>query len=199
MVDGLKQRRAECDKRYSTQPFSNFCNISREYPCFLNYVTNPLDIVGNRPCIQLTQIGDHVPDCYEAQDEKNTLADENGGMIRFSIRCGQYHIKYSVVCETDACNDSKLCWYKRNTGACSGLQDMVCLNGRCAKNARCNGIYECPEGEDEYWCYTRSISGIGYQDGKIWLRTFQSKLITWPIFPDTSETYSYIENTTNKQ
>lgn len=199
MIDGLNQSIALCRIRYSTQPFLDRCDVSREYPCFLNNVANPLDIVTNPPCIQLTQIGDNNPDCYEAQDEKNTLPDENGAMIGFTIRCGQYYIQYPIVCEMDICENSKLCWYKRKNGTCSEPQDVVCLNGSCAKDARCNGVYDCSFGEDEYWCYTRSTNGLIYRADKIRLNITQSQLINWSIFPPLSEIYSSLENTANTQ
>ncbi|CAF4867479.1 unnamed protein product, partial [Rotaria sp. Silwood2] len=36
--------------------------------------------------------------------------------------------------------------------SCSGLNDHLCFNDTCILNGRCNGIVECPNGEDEYWC-----------------------------------------------
>ncbi|CAF1592443.1 unnamed protein product [Rotaria sp. Silwood1] len=63
----------KCRKRYSKLPFSNICNTSFEFGCYRSGVLNPLDIEANRPCINLTQIGDGVEDCYNAYDEKNTF------------------------------------------------------------------------------------------------------------------------------
>ncbi|CAF1123291.1 unnamed protein product, partial [Adineta steineri] len=57
---------------YSKQPFSDFCNISSEYPCLLANVTNPLDIKRNRPCIDMTLIGDGIYHCHGGLDERNT-------------------------------------------------------------------------------------------------------------------------------
>ncbi|CAF1021023.1 unnamed protein product [Rotaria sp. Silwood1] len=63
----------KCRERYSKSPFSKICNTSFEFGCYLSRVSNPLDIQLNRPCINLTQIGDGLEDCYNAYDEKNTL------------------------------------------------------------------------------------------------------------------------------
>ncbi|CAF3701968.1 unnamed protein product [Rotaria sp. Silwood1] len=59
-----------CRKQYSKSPFSNICNTSFEFGCYLSRVSNPLNIQLNHPCINLTQIGDDVEDCYNAYDEK---------------------------------------------------------------------------------------------------------------------------------
>ena len=42
----------------------------------------------------------------------------------------------------------------RNSSYCSENRDVICLNGTCEENARCDGIYQCPYGEDEHWCLT---------------------------------------------
>ncbi|CAF1508343.1 unnamed protein product, partial [Didymodactylos carnosus] len=54
----LNKQLERCHERYPALPFSNICNTSFEFGCFLAGVSNPLDIKSNRPCINLTQIGD---------------------------------------------------------------------------------------------------------------------------------------------
>jgi hypothetical protein len=66
-----------------TEPiYSSVCNTSFEFGCYRSRVSKPLDIESNRPCINLTQIGDNVEDCYNAYDEKNTFTTNSdvGGM-----------------------------------------------------------------------------------------------------------------------
>ncbi|CAM2720219.1 unnamed protein product [Rotaria socialis] len=84
----------KCRIRYSNAPFSKYCNVSFEFGCYLSGVLNPLNITLNRPCINLTQIGDGVEDCHNAYDEKNTFTSNAGlgGMWGFNFRCGTDHI-----------------------------------------------------------------------------------------------------------
>ncbi|CAF5220802.1 unnamed protein product, partial [Rotaria magnacalcarata] len=78
----------KCRIRYSNAPFSKYCNVSFEFGCYLYGVLNPLNITLNRPCINLTQIGDGVEDCHNAYDEKNTFSSNAGlgGMWGFNFR-----------------------------------------------------------------------------------------------------------------
>ena len=64
------------------------------------------------------------------------------------------------------CHTSLLCSYKsKNSSWCSGDQDVVCLNGSCAENARCDGRYQCSYGEDEHWCLMSksSVDRVAYR------------------------------------
>jgi Low-density lipoprotein receptor domain class A/EGF-like domain len=154
---GLEFRLEQCRKRYSNSPFSNICNVSFEFGCYRSDVSNPLDIGLNRPCINLTQIGDGIQHCYNAYDEKNTLKSNSGirGMWGFQFRCGTEFQQYPYACSTKATNCSQiLCPNRRQpNGLCSGERDVFCLEeNRCIRNARCNGKRECLHGDDEYWC-----------------------------------------------
>ncbi|CAF3940130.1 unnamed protein product [Rotaria sordida] len=70
----INHRRQQCREYYLRAPFSTICNISFEFGCYRANVTDPLNIEINRPCINLTQIGDNKEDCYNAYDEKNTFS-----------------------------------------------------------------------------------------------------------------------------
>ncbi|CAF5180663.1 unnamed protein product, partial [Rotaria magnacalcarata] len=86
----------KCRKRYSTTTFSKICNMSLEFGCYLSGVSNPLDIQLNRPCINLTQIGDGVENCYNAYDEKNIFISNlrGGRMWGFHFRCNNEDMTY---------------------------------------------------------------------------------------------------------
>jgi hypothetical protein len=57
----LTEQKSECLKKNSERPFMQFCDIKTEYPCLLANVDNALNFRLNRPCINLTQLGDgHV-------------------------------------------------------------------------------------------------------------------------------------------
>ncbi|CAF2931887.1 unnamed protein product, partial [Rotaria sp. Silwood2] len=71
-IRNLSQIIYSCVTRYKTQPFSDICNVSLEFPCLLANATNPTDVGRNRPCISLKLIGDGVDHCYGGLDERNT-------------------------------------------------------------------------------------------------------------------------------
>ena len=147
---------AICYGRYIIQPFSDICDTTFEFPCLLNNVDNPLDIEKYRPCINLTQIGDGIVNCHNAYDERNTVVDkEIPEMIGMKLLCENRWFRHEMSCQNllGACEDDPLCFYvSKNKSWCSGPSDVVCLNGSCATNARCNQNFECSHGEDEYWC-----------------------------------------------
>ena len=161
-LSNLSPQLDRCRQRYSQSPFSTICNVPSELGCYRSRVANSLDISLNRPCINLTQIGDGVEDCYNAYDEKNTFTAKSsvGGMWGFHLKCGNYHKTYTSACDTNLGNNCTniLCSSYRDThGSCSGVNDFICLeDNRCNKNARCNGMFDCSYGEDEYLCPTGS-------------------------------------------
>lgn len=152
--------------RYANQPFSKLCNTSFEFGCYRARVPNPLDLTLNRPCINLTQIGDGVEDCYNAYDEKNTFGVNVNPpeMWGFHLRCNNQSLRYAFACftETNGCTEI-LCPNHRNR-TCSGLSDVLCLETNvCAKSARCNHKHDCWHGDDEFWCRNAVIDRITYR------------------------------------
>jgi hypothetical protein len=194
-ISGLDQRKQECTRRYtkSKMAFSDLCNVTIEYPCYLASAVSPLDIHTFRPCINLTQIGDGIIDCYAGVDEKNTLENCEGTMLGLTLRCGNYCDRYNLACNSDSkCSNSLLCAYKSKNKTCSGAEDVICLNGTCVEGARCDGFKQCLHGEDEYWCSLHSdgLSRTYYRHEKIGLdmRTFSFRL---SFYPPASPTESY--------
>jgi hypothetical protein len=194
-LQDFENRTQECNERYAEQPLSGQCNVNTEFPCFLANVTNPLDIEKNRPCINLTQIGDRKANCYGGLDEKNTFEDCSGAMLGFTLRCGDERcLAYASACkeELQRCDDQVLCHYKSKNESCSGVNDVLCLNGSCRKNARCNGTFECPFGEDEYWCPLGNQAAntkFKYRNNKRTSAKFSQDLL-WSIYPMPSTSKS---------
>ncbi|CAF4167986.1 unnamed protein product, partial [Adineta steineri] len=150
----LNDRKKLCKANYAALPFRDFCNFSREYPCYRSTVSHPLDVNKSRPCINHVQIGDGIEDCYGGIDEKNTFKDCDGNMLGYTLKCGNKCAGSLQKCDKDTvCSTSVLCSYKsKNSSWCAGSQDVVCLDGTCVENARCDGMYHCQNGEDEHWC-----------------------------------------------
>lgn len=170
------------------QSLGNKCNVTEEFPCFLADVTNPLDIDINRPCTNLTQIGDGIKHCYGGLDEKNTLESCDGSMLGFSYRCSnQQCLNYDSLCDqksSSSCKDDILCHHKRHNGSCSGKMDVTCLDNSCEENARCNSDHDCDYGEDEYWCPL--LEAIGNEKYKYRNQKENQKIyhkLLWPKFP----------------
>ena len=171
LLSNLTSQLEKCRKRYSKSPFANICNTSFEFGCYSSRVSNPLDIQVNRPCINLTQIGDGVEDCYNAYDEKNTFTSNSvtGGMWGFHFRCGNDHISYPTACEQRSDCTQILCSnYRDKNESCSDPKDFICLeDNHCKKNARCDGRFDCLNGEDEYWCPSGSlVNQLKYRNDK---------------------------------
>jgi hypothetical protein len=171
-LSNLSSQLEKCRERYSKAPFSNICNTSVEFGCYRFGVENPLDIQLNRPCINLTQIGDGLEDCYNAYDEKNTFTVNSkfGDMWGFFLGCENNYTIYP-----DACNKRNNCTqilcskYRDKNGSCFEKKDFICLeNDRCEKNAWCDGKLDCSNGEDEYWCPPGTLNNqIKYRTDKL--------------------------------
>ena len=205
MLVELKNRSAICYDRYIMQPFSDICNIKFEFPCLLNNVDNPLNIEKYRPCINLTQIGDGIKDCHNAYDERNTFVDEEKQqMIGMKLSCRNLWFHHEMSCQTilGECENDPLCFYvSRNKSWCSGPSDVVCFNGSCALNARCNKKFECSHGEDEYWClldyhqnYYRAMKKSLKPQRSLYLRQFPSSIFTSSRTITLSESITPMQN-----
>ncbi|CAF1530044.1 unnamed protein product [Adineta ricciae] len=200
-LENLDQRKQICEQNHAKLPFSHFCNFDYQYPCYRASVPDPLNIYTYRPCINLTQIGDGVEDCYGGIDEKNTLEDCHGFMLGYSLRCGNRCSLAVEACEehTD-CATSLLCSYQsRNQSWCSKHKDVVCLDGTCADNSRCDGKYQCRYGEDEHWCssYASFDEKIIYRLSKYQYRHQHSFLINLLPFPTKSIHHVHVTKNTS--
>ncbi|CAF3593783.1 unnamed protein product [Rotaria sp. Silwood1] len=190
----LENRTEECRKRYSQLPFSKICNVSFEFGCYLSRVSNPLDIVTNHPCINLTQIGDGVEDCYNAYDEKNT-AEISSAMLGFVLRCENKFILHRYACLEGFIHNCThvLCSRHRDQNrTCSDNSDFICLgNNKCMKNIRCDGKPDCPHGEDEYWCdFSMGLSQVSYRSDKLISKNVYEYNFNVASFPFEDESQS---------
>lgn len=188
--------------RFDNTPLSNICNISSEYPCFRIGIDDPFNLTHNRPCINLTQIGDGKIDCLLGLDERNRLKCAHKGMLGFNFEfndteCGEYfrlcthwypwelgkNLAYDTVCfyRKQQMNEDS------SDDTCHGSNDVTCLNNVCLRGAKCNGKVECPHGEDEYRCIAPGKSQLSYrwQKNSGLLRTLRIK--TYPLLIPLSE------------
>ena len=167
----LTAMKEKCAKANAISSFSKECDMTREYPCLLANVTNALDFTINRPCINLTQIGDGYVDCYGGLDERNLLSCSSHRAQGFSFQCvndkSSQCILNGFLCTTRCSStdeDALLCFHLLNNSySCqqsddpdhATVKDVRCFNGTCIPNAKCNGKIECEEfAEDEYYCNT---------------------------------------------
>jgi hypothetical protein len=118
----INQYKLQALKNYYSDPanikervlFSTICNLTNEYGCILVTVNDPLNFTLNRPCINLTQIGDGNIDCYGGLDERNLLTCGNNTLQQrgFDFHCSEEEcIPYHRHCEQRCSNyaDSLLC------------------------------------------------------------------------------------------
>lgn len=198
----------QCYQRYRSDniPFSKICNISYEYPCFRTGVIDPFNLTLNRPCINITQIGDGITDCLSGLDERNRLQCPSMGMLGFHFQLNnQLCATYRKLCvdypwTPDANIDyTSVCFYRRKyfrngtESDCYSDKDVMCLNDTCIKGARCNGIMECSHGEDEFRCIPSDKSPFTYRLEKQTVRSSNlSKLLTYPLPTTKSSTRKLI-------
>jgi hypothetical protein len=214
IISNLTEMKEKCAKKNSIRSFSNQCDVTREYPCLLANVKNALDFETNRPCINLTQIGDGYVDCYGGLDERNLLNCSSYSAQGFSFQCAN-HLSFQCILNGYLCDrrcldpdeDKLLCFHLLNSShSCrpsddATVKDVLCLNGTCIPNAKCNGIIECEEfGEDEYYCNTgpsRSTSFIMYRYDAH--RTPFKYNITLPLYPYDNATVTINSTNVTKQ
>ena len=122
------------------ESFPTICNRSKEYGCLLADVDEPLNFVINRPCINLTQIGDGIIDCYGGLDERNllTCGKNDNDQRGFDFHCSDEEcIPYHRLCKDRCSNnaDHLLC-----------VQLKTYLNSSCRYNTHidiCASIEQC--------------------------------------------------------
>ncbi|CAF0981912.1 unnamed protein product [Didymodactylos carnosus] len=193
----LQQLKVMCAEHYNNdnQPFSNHCDLLKEYPCLLlltDVIKDPFDFSQSRPCIEIEQIGDGIIQCYGGLDERN-LVNKCGDIreqIGFdflcekSLSCIATHLLCRKRCPDN--EDQHLCFYKAyNTEIkCHGANDVLCLNGECIENARCDNYIDCPNGEDEYWCSSNDwLDMLHYRGNKRYVEYRKEKKLDLTYFP----------------
>lgn len=189
-LTGLRDKIEKCQKQYFQAPFSKFCNTSYEFGCYQSGVFDPLNIWLNRPCINLTQIGDGIENCYNAYDEKNTfqITPFSLDMWGFNFNCANFTARQPYVCQLPLRNNCTrvLCSNLRTDNMhCSQNADVVCLHDNAyKKSARCDGKPDCFHGEDEYWCASGSfINQIIYRSDKGFIDLDSIRSLFLPAFP----------------
>ncbi|CAF4569348.1 unnamed protein product, partial [Rotaria sp. Silwood2] len=190
----------------TSQPFSNRCNIELEYPCLSAKADEPWNFDKYPPCINISRVGDGISDCYDSDDERNTLQCQgNQWMMGFHFQCKKSHtcINYDSLCNNqERCEhgeDDILCRYKLRLSniSCSGSQEYLCLNNTCLSNVRCNGIVECPDGEDEYWCSSDSSAQVVYRNKKL-AKHLKPEMTTQVFYPREKTSIEIFKITENK-
>jgi len=71
------------------------------------------------------------------------------------FHCENYHKKYTDACAlyTINCTQILCSRYRDKDQSCSDINDFICFDDdSCKKSARCNGEFDCLNGEDECWC-----------------------------------------------
>ncbi|CAF3181267.1 unnamed protein product [Rotaria sp. Silwood2] len=94
--------------------FDTFCNYTEEYGCILANVNDPLNFAINRQCINLTQIGDGVINCYGGLDERNILTCGNNLYEQhgFNFHCNdQECMLYHLLCQQRCANNADSLFY----------------------------------------------------------------------------------------
>ncbi|CAF3004596.1 unnamed protein product [Rotaria sp. Silwood2] len=162
-----------------------------EYPCLVAKVNEPWNFDTYPPCINLSRIGDGISDCLYSDDERNIMSCQgNDWMMGFNLRCekSQKCINYDLLCKNlERCpqgEDDILCRYKLRPSnmSCFESKDFLCLNNTCLSNARCNGIVECDDGEDEYWCSSDLSYPAVYRNQKL-MKHNKPQMITHAFYP----------------
>lgn len=198
-LKNLTELKQQCYEQYPKKnvPFSNICNLSFEYPCFRIGIEDVFNVTLNRPCINLTQIGDGTTDCLTGLDERNRLRCSGYGMLGFHVQfnssiCVPYartcfdrypwkpgeNLAYDTTCFYQIFN------FTNNTNSsCSSRKDVMCLNNSCIKDARCNGKIECSYGEDEYRCVPQNQSPVKYRS----LKKVQFTAPRLSVFPSSMQ------------
>ncbi|CAF3346096.1 unnamed protein product [Rotaria sp. Silwood2] len=203
-IINLDKLKLECLQEHYIRPFSNICTIF-EYPCILANVRDPFNFTENRPCINVSKIGDGKSDCYGGLDERNVRSCSVQRMLGFEFECqaekpediaDSHCIPYGDQCSLRCLNgeDKTLCFYLKNNSRirCDGsmvmeiesYKDVHCLDGKCIPNARCNGISECFYGEDEYYCSKESAIFTKYRGFKHRYMNNILQTVNLPSYPE---------------
>lgn len=173
----LEKQKGKCLDKYSQQPFRTICNHNFEYPCLLANVSDPLDFVLNRPCINLTKLGDGYIDCYGGLDERNILNCSSRSQLGFNLKCENSDECIPALrrCSSNYhCPNNEnrfLCFHSLNNTQINNFSlidllvnntyfSVYCMDGSFVSDGRCNKKIECKFGEDELYCGLELMSTL---------------------------------------
>ena len=150
-------------------------------------------------CIRRSQIGDGKINCAGAVDERNTLKHcSQSSMLGHHFLCPSTNtcIPYYYHCQPDhrcpnRADDHSWCFRLDQSSPCQDVNDFLCFNGSCAKGGRCNLVFNCQLGEDEYMCDYRSTASsriIHYRVEKQHQMKMKKKSLRLSQFPSDTET-----------
>ncbi|CAF4893902.1 unnamed protein product [Rotaria sp. Silwood1] len=103
----LTEQKSRCLKKNSERSFMRFCDIKTEYACLLANVDDALNFRLNRPCINLTQLGDGHVDCYGGLDERNILNCSSYEQLGFGFKC---NINDKCISRRQQCTTDDRCF-----------------------------------------------------------------------------------------
>ena len=142
------------------------CNETHPFPC-LFLLSSSSD--QQYQCLKLNQLNDEIVDCAGGIDEQKTLLNcDQSSILGHHFKCFSTNtcISYLTHCSPSRCpngkDDQHWCFRQQRSQNCTGTNDFICFDGQCKKRARCNRIFECLFGEDEYMCDYSSVSKITF-------------------------------------
>ena len=169
---------------------SRTCNQTGSFVCLSPRTSHQQFI-----CINRSQLGDSHVDCAGAIDESNTLQHcSQPSMLGYYFRCPSTNtcIPYFFHCQVNhrcpnRTDDQHWCARRsQRPSNCSGENDVMCFDGTCLRNARCNDRRQCPLGEDEYMCDYPSSSQskiVPYREEKEVRAKTTRHISRLPLFP----------------
>jgi len=145
-------------------------DISEHFCITLDYLDDPYS---NRPCINISEVGDGIINCIGGRDERNVFACSDHEMLgdRFVCDNKTQCISHRAVCNgvVDCVDksDEYICNWNRNKSCVPG--QFTCKDGSCVEE-RCqnpkNGCIR--ENEHLFWCPNLiSLANEKYRSSKI--------------------------------
>jgi hypothetical protein len=185
---------------YSLAIDERTCNETHSFLCLPSHVARQA-----QSCISNKQIGDSHIDCVGAIDERNTFEHcQQPSMLGYYFKCVSDNtcISYMIHCRDDSrcpnrTDDEQWCNRLPSSAPCREAHDMVCFDGNCIKNGRCDGIVQCQLGEDEYMCDHISTAKrmiIPYRKEKQSSIRYKMKILHLLPFPSNASISQYDSN-----
>jgi hypothetical protein len=131
------------------------CNETHPFTC-LSHASGGYESI----CLDFGRVGDGIIDCAGALDEQNRLEHcSDTGRQGYSFRCPSTPsvcIPFWRHCTCHRCrnrsDDAFWCGQIEQQDTCSLHRNFYCFNGTLLEGSRCNRVFDCLSGEDEYMC-----------------------------------------------